>query len=797
MDELLDRFGGRVLVADGAMGTLVCGGHSCTAVPPEEILLSDPGLVARAHAEYAAAGADILVTNTYGAGRLKLREFGLEARQGEIVARAVEAARAGRGSRGCIIAGSIGPLGSFLAPFGPVTTGEALSCFGELAGLLLGRGVDCIALETFTDIRELRLAACAVRTLDPAIPLMISMSFDSGCRTVTGTPADVLADVAGAFGPGWAGVNCGASLRDNEEAALSLLESSSLPVSYQPNAGIPRMEDGRAVWPASPAELALSALKVCRAGASIAGSCCGSTPAHTREIASALEDLPALRRRPEATCSISSRTVRVDFPDRFAVIGEKINPTGRLRLASSIRQGSTGMLRKLSVGQAGHGATILDLNIGIGDPGTEARFMPEAVRALDSVTGLPFLIDSPMPDVVESALPEYPARTFVNSIPCIRSRMERGFPPARLHGAGFIALLMDEDGVPETARGRLALLDRILAAALAAGFRRSDILVDPVVLSEAASPGASRITLEVIREIRSGYGLQTVIGLSNVSFGLPFRRAVSRAFLVQAVSEGLSAAIMDPEDADGGALPGAARMLCSEGAGFAAFSALASDSVPEGTMPSGGRSTSEPATLESALVSGDPSEAARAVREALAVSSPAELVSGVLIPAVTRLGIEYEQGRLFLPQLLAGAEAVRACFDAIRETQGGSADRGTILMATVEGDVHDIGKNIVSAILAGHGWRIVDLGRNVPASRILEAAVDIAPEAIGLSALLTPSLPVMEETVLRIRAAIDPCPAIIIGGAVVTPELAQKLGVLYGRDGIQGAEALERSVKRS
>ena len=790
MEALLGRFGGRVLVADGAMGTLLSGsGHSGSA-PPEEILLEDPGRVRDAHREYAAAGADILVTNTYGAGRLKLSEFGLGSRQGEIVERAVSAARSGAEGRNCLVAGSIGPLGGFLAPFGQVGAADASDCFRELAILLFRNGVDLVFLETFTDLRELRLAATAVREVSPTLPVLMSMSFERNARTVTGTPSDVLADVSGAFGPGMAGVNCGASLEDNEAAALALLAHSSLPVCYMPNAGIPVVTDGVTSWAATPADLAGSALRICEAGASVAGSCCGSTPEHTRAIAAAISDMPLPRSRPSRICSVSSRTARVVLGDgAFVVAGERINPTGRRSLAASIRSGSTGMLRRSASRQVEAGADLLDLNVGVGDPALEASFMPGAVAALDGVPGVPLLIDSPLPEVVARALPVYPARTFVNSIPCIPSRLEAGLPLVKRHGAGFVALLMDSNGVPATARGRIALLERILDAARAHGLGDVDMLVDPVVLSEAASPGAALVTLETLRLIRGEFGLETIVGLSNVSYGLPARSAVNRAFLAMAVSAGLSAAIMDPLDSDGGLLPAAARLLIRPDGGFAGFTRRATGAST--VMETASRPGGDGPTIEEAIAGGDAASAVEGVGRALEGTDPSSLVASVLVPAVTRLGTEYEEGRIFLPMLLAGAEAVEACFGEIRRISGGSACRGTVLMATVEGDVHDIGKNIVSAILAGHGWRIVDLGRNVPAGVIVEAAIREKPDAIGLSALLTPSLPVMAATVSLLRGSIDPAVPVLVGGAVVTEGFAGSIGAVYGRDGVHAARILD------
>jgi 5-methyltetrahydrofolate--homocysteine methyltransferase len=682
----------------------------------------------------------------------------------------------------------MGPLGSFLEPFGRVGSAEASECFGRLAAMLVSGGVDCISIETMTDVRELRLAAAAARRAAPGMTLLLHMSFESGGRTLTGTPPGVLADMASAFSPVIAGVNCGRSLEDNREALSGLLACSPAHVSFQPNAGLPVTASGRVEWPATPSMLAEAAHWAASAGAAVVGSCCGSTPEHTREIALAVRGMP-VPPRPARRAALCSRTTLVTFADRFVVVGERLNPSGRRRLAEAIREGRTGTLVRSASEQADAGADALDLNVGIGDPEFERAFMPLAVRALDRSVTLPFLIDSPVPVVIAAGLPEYAARPLVNSVPCIESRLEEQLPVIAAQGAAFVALLMSEEGVPEAARDRIRLLDRILERAARAGLTGSDVIVDPVVLSEAVSPGASRSTLETLAEIRR-YGLPTILGLSNCSFGLPHRSQVNSAMLAAAAGAGLSAAIMDPRDADSRMLAEASRML----GGLVTAEVFASSAGPARAPAE----TPDPReqVLEDALLRGDPEGAASlAIRELEAGASPAE-VAARLVPVLRSLGAEYDAGRVFLPRLLACAEAVRACFEALTGAAGEGAPRtGTILMATVEGDVHDIGKNIVAAVLAGYGWKVVDLGRNVPAATVAESAEALRPDAVGLSALLTPSLPFVARTVDLLRRLPGGCPMVIVGGAVVTPAFAESLGVLWGRDGVHGAEVLQAAVE--
>jgi 5-methyltetrahydrofolate--homocysteine methyltransferase len=393
--------------------------------------------------------------------------------------------------------------------------------------------------------------------------------------------------------------------------------------------------------------------------------------------------------------------------------------------------------------------------------------------------------------VLEAGLLEYPGRAVLNSLPMIPDRLEKGLPLARRHGAGFVALLMDASGVPEKASGRIRILEGILEQAHRAGLCASDIVVDPVVLVESASPGASSVTLEVIREVTTSYRLPTIIGLSNVSFGLPGRRAVNQAMLAQAIRAGLSAAILDPFDESIIQLASASEMLRRGGDGIRAYIDTARRDSPPAREEDGSRSGKP--DLRSAIRSGSPEEAAAAASAELRVRTAADLIEEVLIPEAAGLGAAYEEGRMFLPQLIAGAEAIRAAFEAVRR-EASIPPRARIHLATVEGDVHDIGKNIVGAVLAGNGWDVVDLGRDVPARRIVESLLSDRPDAVGLSALLTPSLAAIRQAVEAIRNGVPEPPVIIVGGAVVSEEFASGLGVLYGRDAVSGARVLDEAL---
>ncbi len=758
---------------------------------PDELLLSDPGAVTRLHKAYAEAGADIVTTDTFCSGRIQLARHGLEGRQAEIVDRAVRAARDGcRGSR-TAVAGSIGPLGDFLLPFGPLATSEALDCFRGIARLLVCAGVDLISIETMTDIRELRLAVMAVRELDRSIPILMQMSFSGSARTVTGTPAGVLSSVAAAWGPGAAGLNCGDSIESNLEALRELVRTSPLPVAVQSNAGLPVQGGDCLSWPAGPAGMAAYAEKAMEIGASVIGSCCGSTPECTAAIAAAVRGRPVRKRSPAAGFVASSRFVflPVGPGHPFRPVGERINPTGRRKLADSVARGALPVLKAIAAEQTSAGAEMLDFNIGTGDPAREREFVPLATRALENITQAPLLFDSSDEGVLDAGMAEYAGRPVVNSIPGIPDRLERELELAARHGAAAILLLIGPEGVPGSATGRLRLLDGMLETAHRNGLGSSDILIDPVVMAEASSPGSARITNEVIREIRDMYRLPTIIGLSNCSFGLPGRRLLNRAFLAGAIQSGLSAAILDPLDPGLMSLSVASGALTGDAEALSRFvSSSRGGGRQEDTAPPG---SGREQTLLDAVLAGDPEAAARlAASEAEGPGGRASAARS-LLEASRELGRRYEAGSLFLPTLIAGAETVRMAFASIGRS-GGEGAVGRIVLATVRGDVHDIGKNIVASVLEGHGWEVVDLGRDVPAEAIVSAVSREKPDVVGLSALLTPSLPVLRSTVALLRSASGGGgPAVIVGGAVITEEFAAEIGALYGKDAVAAARVLE------
>jgi 5-methyltetrahydrofolate--homocysteine methyltransferase len=781
------------ILFDGAMGTMLQEGALPPGAPPEGLNLSRPDAVAAVHRAYAEAGAMVVQSNTFGGNRIKLAAFGLADEAERINASAVRLAKAAVGDR-VLVAGDIGPTGRFIAPLGDLAFDEAVGVFAEQAAALAEAGADLLVLETFSDVRELRAALIGARSAC-SLPLVASMTFEPSGRTLLGTPPEAAAITLEAAGASVVGANCGLGPAAMVAILRRMAGATALPLLYMPNAGLPRLERGRTLFSAGPDEVAAPATELLNLGVACLGGCCGTTPAHIARLAQETSRVTRLAPRGLAdrhAVRLSSRRgfVLLGGNAPLRIIGERLNPTGRRALAQSLREGDFSRYREDARAQAAAGAHLLDVNVGA--PGIdEVAAMALAVAAVQEGAPVPLVLDSPRPEVLEEGLRAADGKVLLNSVTGEADSLARVLPLARRYGAAVLGLTLDGRGIPPRAEDRLAIAERIVAAARRVGLGADDVVIDCLTLSAGAEQENVAETLRAVRLVREKLGVAVSLGVSNVSFGLPSREGINSAFLAMAAGSGLSAAIVNPFSA---AMETAAacRVILNQDtgsrewiAGHSAAEALAKAAPadkPGMAAPPPGGAKATPATPEDqlalAVIDGDDRRAGELAEALLAAGTPPiEMGERVLIPAMTRVGELFARSEYFLPQVVASARAMKAAFVPVRERLRGLdlPSRGSILVATVEGDIHDIGKNMVVTLLENHGYAVTDLGKNVPAEALVKAALASRPDAIGLSALMTTTMGKMREAVAALRAAGVASP-VAVGGAAVTGEFAAEIG---------------------
>ena len=758
---------------------------------PELLNLTDPGLLASVYREYADAGSQVVYANTFGANALKLARSGRSV--SEVVTAAVQTAREAVGGR-ALVALDVGPLGELLEPLGSLTFERAYDLFREIMAAGAAAGADLAAIETMTDLYEAKAALLAAKE-HTGLPVLVTMSFEESGRTFTGCTVASMARTLEGLGADAIGLNC--SLGPDQLAPLlqELCENTRLPVAAKPNAGLPDPVDGH--YDLGPEAFA-SALAPCLAvGVTIFGGCCGTSPAYIRCLKAALEGARPTPRRFLGGSFVCTPVSPVRL-DGVRVIGERVNPTGKKRFQQALLEEDLDYILDVAAVQEEAGADILDVNVGC--PGVdEITILPRVVKKLQSAVSLPLQLDSSNPDALEAALRVYNGKAAVNSVNGEPEMLARVLPIVKKYGASVVGLTMDRDGIPRTAEKRVEIAERILEAALAHGIPREDVWIDCLALTVSAQQEQAAETLKAVRTVRWELGLQTVLGVSNISFGLPNRALITQSFLTQALAAGLTLPIVNPNQREMMDAAAAFRVLSGEDAQcrdyiarFAAAPAAAASAARAGTL-----------ALEEAVARGLRADAARLAKELLQTEDGLALVEGRLIPALDAVGEGYERGTVFLPQLLSAAQAAQEVFEAVRtsiaEKGGVPVKKGRLIVATVRGDIHDIGKNIVKTVLENYGYEVIDLGRDVPPEAVVQAAADrnvgLVREhqvpLVGLSALMTTTLPAMEETVRRLRA-MDRPPTVFVGGAVVTQPYAERIGADYARDARQSVEIARR-----
>lgn len=772
---------------DGAMGTMLqkygLAGSEC----PDYCNVSHPDIVQRIHRKYAEAGSEYITTNTFGASPLKLADYGLEDQVEAIAQAAVRNARAA--SPHIRVAGDIGPTGQFIRPLGDLSFDEAASNFYRLAKALADAGTDCLIIETIIDIQEMRAALTAAKAAC-SLPVICQMSYSEDGRTITGTDPAAAAILLDAMGADVIGANCSVGPDKLLEAAKQMARVTDKPLIIQPNAGMPVLDGNTTRFPLAPEDMAPYIARFAEAGVTFAGGCCGTTPAHIRAMREAMDRLPAPEPRPavEPLTAFTSRTrtVFVGPGQAPVMIGERINPTGRKKMREEIQSGSFVSVKKEALAQVAAGADMLDVNMGV--PGIDqSAAMEKVVMELSMLCPAPLSIDSTDPAVLEKAVKIYPGRPLINSVSADPALMEKVFPLARKYGAAVLCLPLAKGGLPKTTEERIALIRQILETARSFGLRRQDLLLDPLVLTAASDQKAPSETLRTLRLYREQFHCPTVMGTSNVSFGLPGRPQLNAAFLSMAFACGMDAPIINPLDETMQRTFAEARLLLGFDAGARQY--IASVSETPAAVPSSSVSSDKPVLeqIRDAIRNGEKEEAARLMNDAIQEKmSPDRIIKEGLTAAMTEVGDAYGIGKVYLPQVMMAAEAMQSAFSELKVLLPSMKNdsKGTALLCTVQGDIHDLGKNIVAALLENSGYRVIDLGKDVSPEAILAEAERTHVDFFGLCSLMTTTLPELKKTAALLREHIPAC-RIMVGGAVVTPEYAREIGAdAYAKDGV-------------
>jgi len=767
-----------ILILDGAMGTVLQQRGLPPGGQPELLNLTDPALLDAVYREYIAAGSQVIYANTFGANALKLRASGHSV--DEVVTAAISIAKQAAAGTETLVALDVGPLGELLEPMGSLPFERAYEIFREMMTAGSRAGADLIVIETMTDLYEAKAALLAAKE-NTDLPVFVTMSFEANGRTFTGCTVASMARTLEGLGADAVGLNCSLGPDLLSPLLRELCENTRLPVIAKPNAGLPDPVTGR--YDMGAEAFAQALLPCLEAGVTIFGGCCGTSPEYIRELCKVMADKRPARRTYDAV-SFACTAVTPCRVDGVRIIGERVNPTGKKRFQQALLEQDLDYILDVAVAQEDAGADILDVNVGY--PGVdEADMLPRVVKKLQSAVSLPLQLDSSDPAALEAGLRVYNGKAIVNSVNGEQEVLERILPIVKKYGAAVVGLTLDKGGIPQTAEERVAIARRILDAALSYGIPKEDVFIDCLTLTVSAQQEQAAETLKAVRTVREELGLQTVLGVSNISFGLPNRGLVSSTFLVQAMSAGLTLPILNPNQKDMMDAVAAFRVLSGEDRACRAYV----ERFAQETAPVVAAAPSGQLTLEDAVIRGLKAEAAKLAKAALETEGELAVVEGHLIPALDAVGEDYEKGRMFLPQLLSAAQAAQAVFEVIRtalaERGGAPVKKGALVIATVQGDIHDIGKNIVKTVLENYGYEILDLGRDVAPQRIAEAARGV--KLVGLSALMTTTLPAMEETVKQLLALPQP-PVVMVGGAVVTPEYAAGLGARYARDAREAVE---------
>ncbi|MGN0375576.1 MAG: homocysteine S-methyltransferase family protein [Butyrivibrio sp.] len=798
--NILNELGKRIIFFDGGMGTLLQEAGLKPGELPETWNINNPDTVINIHKAYAKAGADIILANTFGANRYK---FGADLQ--EIITAGIRNARKAveLSGRQAYVALDIGSLGKLLKPMGTLDFEEAVEAFGEIVKIGTAAGADLILIETMSDTYELKAAVLAARE-NSSLPVMATVIFDESRKMLTGASVSGVVALLEGLGVDALGINCGLGPKQMKVIFEELTEYASIPLIINPNAGLPRSENGHTVFDVTPEEFAEDMYEIIQKGAWLAGGCCGTTPDHIRALVDKCRDITPKPLTDKDITMVSSGSQTVIIGDAPVIIGERINPTGKSKFKQALRDHNMEYILEEGVKQSDSGAHILDVNVGLPEI-DEPAMMRDTVYELQSILPLPLQIDTTNVEAMEKALRIYNGKAMVNSVNGKKEVMEQIFPIVKKYGGVVVGLTLDENGIPDTVEGRLAIADRIYATAAEYGIPAKDIVIDALTMTMSTDDHAGEVTLGTVKAVKDRGG-RTVLGVSNISFGLPQRELINATFYTMAMQAGLSAGIINPNSKammqayDTYKVLGGYDGQCSS---YVAKYAVPAGDAGMGTnvsAPHPASSDTGTMSLGDCIVKGLKEKAHRATEEALLQMQPMEVINTILVPALDTVGKGFEKGTVFLPQLLMSAEAAKAGFEAIKEyiLKNGAPQekKAVIVIATVKGDIHDIGKNIVKVLLENYGYDVIDLGKDVAPEKVVETVVKTHAPLVGLSALMTTTVVSMEETIKQLRKEAPWC-KIMVGGAVLTQEYADMIGAdFYGKDAMQSVYYAEELLNK-
>lgn len=772
----------KYILLDGGFGTELIKKGLLPHEDTVNAIFDHPEWVKGIHKAYIDAGSNIIFADTFGANAFKLE--GSEHTVSECINEALSLAKeAARGTE-TLVALDVSTTGKLLAPTGDLTFESAYECYKEVCICGEKAGADIICLETFTDLREARIALLAAKE-NTNLPVTVTLSFDENGLTMNGSTASCVAVNLIAAGADAVGLNCSLGPDKLSGVVEEFLKYSSVPVIVKPNAGLPDLKTGK--YSMCPEEFAYIMAKFYEKGAVILGGCCGTSPEYIASLKMVLNTTEIKEKAEVVTGVISGATSSVILSEP-RIIGERINPTGKKKFKEALEKNDLDYILNEGISQVEAGADILDVNVGHSEI-DEEEMMQKVVTSLQGSIGLPLQLDSTSPEVLEKALRIYTGKAIINSVNGEEKSLSAVLPLAKKYGAAIVGLTLDEDGIPETVEKRVEIAEKIINRAIEIGIPKDDIIIDCLTMTVSAKQSAAQITLEAMKQVKEKFGVKTTLGVSNVSFGLPQREVVNTAFVTLALENGLDLPIMNPNSAS---MIGAVRA-------YKVLKAIDKDSVQYISAFAGEKASvqeKKELTIGECIEKGLKNQGAELTEKALKDTDAQDLINNILIPALDNVGAGFESGKLFLPQLMRAADAAGACFEVIKETMKKNntktESKGRIILATVKGDVHDIGKNIVKTVLENYGYEVIDLGRDVDPDEVVKAQKEYNVKLVGLSALMTTTLPAMENTVKALKEAKADC-KIMVGGAVLTPEYAEKIGAdFYAKDAKMSADIAKK-----